>query len=111
MHARFQRGFPCHVNHNSKCCGVNCVCCYCTTECFYALSELPPECCACSTASNCEQWHSAVAEGLAPVDLLLLMAAQENDTPRVAELIRAGADLNTKVCSPAPSVAANTLAE
>lgn len=38
------------------------------------------------------------AEGLAPVDLLLLMAAQENDAPRVAELIRAGADLNTKVC-------------
>lgn len=38
------------------------------------------------------------AEGLAPVDLLLLMAAQENDAPRIAELLRAGADVNTKVC-------------
>ncbi len=37
------------------------------------------------------------AEGLAPVDLLLLMAAKENDAPKVAELIRAGADINTKV--------------
>ena len=37
------------------------------------------------------------AEGLAPVDLLLLMAASENDAPRVAELIRAGADINIKV--------------
>ena len=37
------------------------------------------------------------AEGLAPVDLLLLMAAGENDAPRVAELIRAGADTGTKV--------------
>ena len=38
-----------------------------------------------------------LAEGLAPVDLLLLMAAKENDAPKVAELIRAGADLSTKV--------------
>lgn len=38
-----------------------------------------------------------LAEGLAPVDLLLLMASKENDAPKVAELIRAGADLNTKV--------------
>lgn len=37
------------------------------------------------------------AEGLAPVDLLLLMAASENDAPRVAELIRAGADINIQV--------------
>lgn len=37
------------------------------------------------------------AEGLAPVDLLLLMAAKENDAPKVAELIRAGADLDIKV--------------
>ena len=37
------------------------------------------------------------AEGLAPVDLLLLMAASENDAPRVAELIRAGADISIKV--------------
>ena len=37
-------------------------------------------------------------EGLAPVDLLLLMAAQENDAPRIAKLLRAGADVNTKVC-------------
>ena len=31
------------------------------------------------------------------MDLLLLMAASENDAPRVAELIRAGADTNIKV--------------
>lgn len=31
------------------------------------------------------------------MDLLLLMAAKENDAPKVAELIRAGAELNTKV--------------
>ena len=37
------------------------------------------------------------AEGLAPVDLLLLMAAGEDDAPRVAELIRAGADISIKV--------------
>ena len=33
-----------------------------------------------------------------PVDVLLLMAASENDTPKVAELLRAGADVNVKVC-------------
>ncbi|KAK9786695.1 hypothetical protein WJX73_005454 [Symbiochloris irregularis] len=34
--------------------------------------------------------------GTAPVDLLLLMAASENDAPKIAELIRAGADLESK---------------
>jgi hypothetical protein len=38
-----------------------------------------------------------ITEGLDPVDLLLLMAAKENDAPRVAELLRAGADVNVKV--------------
>ena len=40
---------------------------------------------------------SVLSEGLAPVDLLLLMAATENDAPRVAELLRAGADINIRV--------------
>lgn len=34
--------------------------------------------------------------GLAAVDLLLLMAAGENDAPKVAEMLRAGADLSAK---------------
>ena len=32
-----------------------------------------------------------------PVDILLLWAAAENDTPKVAELLRAGADASAKV--------------
>ena len=32
-----------------------------------------------------------------PVDILLLWAASENDTPKVAELLRAGADASAKV--------------
>ena len=40
---------------------------------------------------------AAAAAGTAPVDLLLLMAASENDGPKLAELIRAGADLESKV--------------
>lgn len=32
-----------------------------------------------------------------PVDLLLLMAASENDAPKVAEVLRAGAKLEAKV--------------
>lgn len=39
----------------------------------------------------------ANTEGLAPVDLLLLMAARENDAPKVAELLRAGANTDIKV--------------
>jgi len=34
--------------------------------------------------------------GLAAVDLLLLMAAGENDAPKVAEMLRAGADVGVK---------------
>ena len=34
------------------------------------------------------------------MDLLLLMAAKENDAPKVAELLRAGADLDVKVGRP-----------
>ena len=45
-----------------------------------------PNCAACNAT-----------EGLAPVDLLLLMAAKENDAPKVAELLRAGAKLDVKV--------------
>ena len=35
-----------------------------------------------------------------PVDILLLWAAAENDTPKVAELLRAGADVSVKVRTP-----------
>jgi hypothetical protein len=34
------------------------------------------------------------APGLDPVDVLLLMAASENDTPKVEELLAAGANIN-----------------
>ena len=34
--------------------------------------------------------------GLAAVDLLLLMAAGEDDAPKVAEMLRAGADIGVK---------------
>ncbi|KAK9841335.1 hypothetical protein WJX74_004077 [Apatococcus lobatus] len=34
--------------------------------------------------------------GLEPVDLLLVMAAGENDAPKVGELLRAGADIKVK---------------
>lgn len=37
-----------------------------------------------------------IAGGLEPVDLLLLMACSENDTPKVEELLKAGADISVK---------------
>jgi hypothetical protein len=37
---------------------------------------------------------TAAAAGLDPVDVLLLMAASENDTPKVEELLAAGANIN-----------------
>lgn len=40
------------------------------------------------------------------MDLLLLMAASENDAPKVAELLRAGADLSAKVEALASSLQA-----
>ena len=40
-----------------------------------------------------------MAAGVAPADLLLLMAASENDAPKVAELLRAGADTTAQVTS------------
>lgn len=42
------------------------------------------------------------AAGLEPVDLLLVMAAAENDAPKVGELLRAGADTHVKVSAPRP---------
>ena len=41
--------------------------------------------------------RSNTAGGTQPVDLLLLMTASENDAPKTAELLRAGADLSVKV--------------
>ena len=38
-----------------------------------------------------------LAAGMAPIDILLLMAASEGDTPKVIELIAAGADLEIQV--------------
>ncbi len=38
-----------------------------------------------------------IAAGLAPVDILLLLASSEGDAPKVIELIAAGANLDTKV--------------
>ena len=39
-----------------------------------------------------DRMERLLASGLAPVDLLLLMAAAQNDAPKVEELLRAGAD-------------------
>lgn len=46
-----------------------------------------------------KQQRMTLAAGVAPADLLLLMAASENDAPKVAELLRAGADTSAKVSS------------
>jgi hypothetical protein len=36
--------------------------------------------------------------GRHPCDVLLLLAAQESDAPKVAELLESGADINVTVC-------------
>ena len=36
--------------------------------------------------------------GMHPADILLVFASKENDTPKVEELLKAGADPNIKVC-------------
>lgn len=38
----------------------------------------------------------AVMKGRHPVDAILLLAAPENDTPKIAEILKAGADPNVK---------------
>lgn len=43
-----------------------------------------------------DRLEAMLSTGTAPVDLLLLMAASENDAPKLAELIRAGAQLDVK---------------
>jgi len=45
---------------------------------------------------NYSRMEKMLETGVAPVDLLLLMAASENDAPKVAELLRAGAKLDSK---------------
>ena len=61
---------------------------------------------ALSSFSRCCFFHSKVAHlkpqllalgGVEPIDLLLLLAASEEDAPKVAEVLRAGADLDAKV--------------
>lgn len=49
-----------------------------------------------SSASHlvCAVRWVCIAAGLDPVDVLLLMAASENDTPKVEELLAAGANIN-----------------
>ena len=49
-----------------------------------------------------QQFHKLLktAAGLAPVDILLLLASSEGDAPKVIELIAAGANLDTKVSNP-----------
>eukprot|EP00884_Botryococcus_braunii_P010711 jgi/Botrbrau1/19641/Bobra.0003s0011.1 len=43
-----------------------------------------------------ERLYKMMETGLEPVDLLLLMAAGEDDAPKVAELLRAGANLKVQ---------------
>ena len=54
-----------------------------------------------ATEGTYDRLEQMMSTGLAPVDLLLLMAATENDTPKIEELLGAGAnvavtDLNGK---------------
>jgi hypothetical protein len=43
-----------------------------------------------------DRMEAMLATGTAPVDVLLLMAAKENDAPKVEELLTAGADVGVK---------------
>ena len=43
-----------------------------------------------------DRMYAMQASGLAPVDVLLIMAAQENDLPKVEELLTAGADVRVQ---------------
>lgn len=45
---------------------------------------------------NYDRMNEMLETGTDPVDLLLLMAASENDAPKVAELLRAGAKLEVQ---------------
>jgi hypothetical protein len=49
-----------------------------------------------ATEGTYDRLEAMMAQGLAPVDLLLLMAASEDDTPKIEELLGAGADVNVK---------------
>lgn len=53
-----------------------------------------PVCCVQGTY---DRMYEQMASGVHPIDILLLWAAAENDTPKVAELLRAGADNTAKV--------------
>jgi len=43
-----------------------------------------------------DRMEAMLSSGLHPVDVLLLMACSENDTPKVEELLKAGADASVK---------------
>jgi hypothetical protein len=43
-----------------------------------------------------DRMEAMLATGTAPVDVILLMAAKENDAPKVEELLAAGADVAVK---------------
>jgi hypothetical protein len=49
-----------------------------------------------ATEGTYDRLEAMMASGLEPVDLLLLMAASENDTPKIEELLSAGADVSVK---------------
>lgn len=51
----------------------------------------------CTSEDGCDGLLHVYAAGTPAVDLLLLMAASENDCPKTAELIRAGAKLDATV--------------
>ena len=57
------------------------------------------------SGTDCSKPHTpsprCTAAGIHPADILLQWAAQEGDTPKAAELLRAGADPTAKVGKPA----------
>ena len=51
----------------------------------------------CLCQGTYDRMEAMLGADIHPVDILLLWAASENDTPKVAELLRAGADVSAKV--------------
>lgn len=49
-----------------------------------------------ATEGTYDRMEAMMSTGLDPVDVLLLMACAENDTPKVEELLGAGANVNIK---------------
>ncbi|KAL6765309.1 protein LHCP translocation defect [Haematococcus lacustris] len=43
-----------------------------------------------------DRMEALLASGLHPIDIILILACSENDTPKIGEILRAGADVRAK---------------